>query len=164
MLDAEQTGSLSIRIPRLIETLLAPLEQEWKRASSATNIYERVRQLRTAILEHSLKCQPTGRESDQLRRQLDDCTLALHLACGDPVPMADGPNAEHFMETLDALEEDTQGSIRVNRPWRLVIDIGDAIPVNPKAGSPVPQLREALESQLASLAVELNQPLPKGLS
>ena len=68
------------------------------------------------------------------------------------------------METLDALEEDTQGSIRVNRPWRLVIDIGDAILVNPKAKSPVPQLREALESQLASLAVELNQPLPKGLS
>jgi len=78
--------------------------------------------------------------------------------------VADGTTAEHFMEILDALEEDTRGSIRVNRPWRLVIDIGNAIPVNPKAGSPVPQLREALESQLASLAAELNQPLPKGLS
>ena len=164
VLDAEQTGSLSNRIPRLIEALLAPLEQEWKRTSSATNIYERVRQLRTAILGHSLKCPSTGSEADQLRRQLDDCTLALHLACGDPTPMADGTTAEHFMEILDALEEDTRGSIRVNRPWRLVIDIGDAIPVKPKAGSPVSQLREALESQLASLAAELNQPLPEGLS
>ena len=35
VLDAEQTGSLSNRIPRLIEALLAPLEQEWKRTSSA---------------------------------------------------------------------------------------------------------------------------------
>ena len=78
--------------------------------------------------------------------------------------MADGPTAEHFMETLDALEEDTRGSIRVNRPWRLVIDIGDAIPVKPKAGSPVPQLREALASQLTSLTVELNQALSEGLS
>jgi len=164
VLDAEQTGSLSDRIPQLIEALLAPLEQEWKRASSVTNVYERVRRLRTAILGRSLECPPTGNEADQLRRQLLDCTLALHLACGDPTPMTDGPTAEHFMETLDALEEDTRGSIRVNRPWRLVIDIGDAIPVNPKAGSPVPQLREALASQLTSLKVELNQPLPEGLS
>ncbi len=164
VLDAEQTGSLSDRIPQLIEALLAPLEQEWKRASSVTNVYERVRRLRTAILGRSLECPPTGKEADQLRRQLIDCTLALHLACGDPTPMTDGPTAEHFMETLDALEEDTRGSIRVNRPWRLVIDIGDAIPVNPKAGSPVPQLREALASQLTSLTVELNQPLSEGLS
>ena len=164
VLDAEQTGSLSDRIPQLIEALLAPLEQEWKRASSVTNVYERVRRLRTAILGRSLECPPTGNEVDQLRRQLIDCTLALHLACGDPTPMTDGPTAEHFMETLDALEEDTRGSIRVNRPWRLVIDIGDAIPVNPKAGSPVPQLREALASQLTSLTVKLNQPLSEGLS
>ena len=164
VLDAEQTGSLSDRIPQLIEALLAPLEQEWKSASSVTNVYERVRRLRTAVLGRSLECPPTGNEADQLRRQLIDCTLALHLACGDPTPMTDGPTAEHFMETLDALEEDTRGSIRVNRPWRLVIDIGDAIPVNPKAESPVPQLREALESQLTSLAAELNQPLPESLS
>ena len=164
VLNAEQTGSLSDRIPQLIEALLAPLEQEWQRASSVTNVYERVRRLRTAILGRSLECPPTGNEADQLRRQLIDCTLALHLACGDPTPMTDGPTAEHFMETLDALEEDTRGSIRVNRPWRLVIDIGDAIPVNPKAGSPVPQLRESLASQLTSLTVELNQPLSEGLS
>ena len=164
VLDAEQTGSLSDRIPQLIEALLAPLEQTWTRASSMTNVYERVRRLRTAILGRSLECPPTGSEADQLRRQLIDSTLALHLACGDPNPTTDSPTAEHFMETLDALEEDTRGSIRTNRPWRLVIDIGNAIPVKPKAGSPVPQLREALVSQLTSLAAELNQPLPEGLS
>jgi len=164
VMDAEQVGLLRDRVPGLIEVLLTPLEQEWKRTSSITNTYERVRRLRTAILEHSLEHPSTGRIADQLRRQLNDCTLALHLACGNPAPVMEDPTVEHFMETLDALEEDTRGSIRINRPWRLVIDIGEAIPVNPKDGSPVPRLSEALESQLASLAAELNQPLSDSLS
>jgi 1-acyl-sn-glycerol-3-phosphate acyltransferase len=164
VLNVEQTGSLSDRIPQLIEALLTPLEQEWKRSSSMMNIYERVRRLRTVILEHSMECPSTVSEADHLRRHLEDCTLALHLACGNPAPLRNGPTAEHFMETLDALEEDTRGSIRTNRPWRLVIDIGEAIPIKPKTGSPIPQLREALESQLTSLAMELNQPLPEDLS
>jgi hypothetical protein len=64
------------------------------------------------------------------------------------------------METLDSLEEDLFGHIRVDRPWRMVLDIGEAIPVEPRDKSLGEKLKRAMETQLGSLATELNQPLP----
>jgi hypothetical protein len=64
------------------------------------------------------------------------------------------------METLDSLEEDVFGSIKVSRPWRMVLDIGEAIPVSPRDKTVGQQLKDKMGTQLAALATELNQSLP----
>ena len=77
-----------------------------------------------------------------------------------PEYLADEPSIERFMETLDGLEEDVFGGIKTDRPWRMVLDIGAALPVAPRDKSLGQQIRGAMETQLATLASELNQPLP----
>ena len=95
-----------------------------------------------------------------MHRQLAHCTWALKLSSYDPDYLAKEPCIERFMETLDSLEEDAFESIQVSRPWRMVLDIGDAIPVSPRDKTLGQQLKDVMETQLATLAAELNQSLP----
>ena len=153
-------GLLSERASRLIDALLKPLEEAWGRIDGTTDTYERVRKLRSVILDHSVNKDVIEEENRRLHRQLAHCTWALKLSSYDPDYLAKEPCIERFMETLDSLEEDAFESIQVSRPWRMVLDIGDAIPVSPRDKTLGQQLKNAMGTQLAILATELNQPLP----
>jgi len=152
-------GPLAERVPRLINALLSPLENFWEPAEHNGNTYSRVQRLRTAILNHATNTKIVGEEKSKLLRQLEDCTWALRFSSYQPEYLAESPSAERFMETLDSLEEDVFGFIRVDRPWRMVLDIGEAIPVAPRDKSLGQKLKRAMETQLGALATELNQPL-----
>ena len=52
------------------------------------------------------------------------------------------------METLDSLEEDVFGSIQVIRPWKMVLEISNAIPVSPRDRTLGQQLKDAMGTQL----------------
>jgi len=160
IISAPARGPLEERVPRLIDALLLPLENAWEPPERSENIYRRVQRLRTAILNHATTVRVVGEEKPKLLRQLEDCTWALKLSSYQPEYLAESPSAERFMETLDSLEEDLFGHIRVDRPWRMVLDIGEAIPVEPRDKSLGEKLKRAMETQLGSLATELNQPLP----
>ena len=148
------------RVPRLIDALLKPLEEAWGCIDGATVTYERVQKLRSVILEHSFNKDIIEEENRRLHRQLAHCTWALKLSSYDPDYLAKEPCVERFMETLDSLEEDVFGSIQVIRPWKMVLEIGNAIPVSPRDRTLGQQLKDAMGIQLAALATELNQPLP----
>ena len=153
-------GLLSKRASRLIDALLKPLEEAWGGIESSKDTYERVRKLRLVILERSVKKDLIEEENRRLHRQLAHCTWALKLSSYDPDYLAKELCVERFMETLDSLEEDVFRKIQVSRPWRMVLDIGNAIPVSPRDKTLGQQLKDAMGIQLAALATELNQPLP----
>ena len=159
-LDEPSEGLLPERATGLIDALLKPLEEAWGLKDGTTDTYDRVRKLRLVILEHSVKKDVIEEENRRLHRQLGNCTWALKLSSYDPDYLSKEPCIERFMETLDSLEEDVFGSIQVSRPWRMVLDIGNAIPVSPRDKTLGQQLKEAMGTQLATLATELNQPLP----
>jgi len=157
----EASGSLlEKRVPRLIDALLNPLEEAWGRINDAKDTYDRVRKLRLVILEYSTDKVVIEEENRRLHRQLAQCTWALKLSSYNPDYLAKEPCIERYMETLDSLEEDVFGSIQVTRPWRMVLKIGNVIPVSPRDKMLGQQLKEAMEKQLATLATEFNQPLP----
>jgi len=150
-------GSLDERVPELIEALLKPLEKKWECTENSKDLYRRVQQLRTMILNHAVTSNTLKHKQDQMRSQLGDCTWALKLSNYNPDYVAEEPCIERVMETLDGFEEDVFSCIQVNRPWKMVIDIGKAIHVEPRDKSLGQQLKMAMTIQLSALSSELNQ-------
>ena len=155
-----QEGSIEERAQNLADHLLTPLEEAWDRQGEAADIYERVRRLRTAILDSAIERDAIEEENRRLRRQLEDCTWALKLASYSSGYLAENPSVERYLETLDAMVEDVFNSIKTDSGWRMVLDIGRALPVERRDKSLGESTRAALENQLLSLAEELNQSLP----
>lgn len=123
------TGDLHDRRRELIEWLLAPIESEWIGKKSDDNVVSRVKDIRVAIYPRLIEPNLAASERERLRRQLDDAMLAqqLHFHPEDYL----GPDAppEHLLETVERLEEDIRGSIRVYGRFRVLLDIGEAIEV-----------------------------------
>lgn len=138
-----------------IDDLLLPLEKKWRHPNSGST-YDRVRRLRTSILSHALK---SKKSQGDLCRDLKTGTKALQLASLQPEYLAEAPSVERYMETLDNLTEDVFGEINTDRPWRMVLEIGEPIEVSPEHKNLGKAIHSALKTQLAALTAELNQPL-----
>ena len=158
-----QTGELSERLERLTDHILAPIEKELNRSGNGLNTYARVKNLRAAILPKMSKSDPGSNEADILWHQIRVTNMALRMARYLPDYVRSKPCAERVMETVEGFEEDLTGSIRVNRPYRIVIEIGEAIEVPPVKNRENPGLMDKIEKQLAgmieSLSDELNHPV-----
>jgi hypothetical protein len=75
------------------------------------------------------------------------------------------PNSppERILETVERIEEDLTDQARVHGPLKLIIEVGEAIEVNPKRDKAektdplMQELETALKTQLDGLAEELSQ-------
>jgi 1-acyl-sn-glycerol-3-phosphate acyltransferase len=159
-----QSGELFDRLDRLINHILEPIEQEWERPGEGRGVYERVKALRTVMLKELVDGDATAARREHCWKQLRDCTFALHLGAYPTDYLADEPCVERLIETVERFEHDFKFVDR-HRPHRVVIEVGDPIPVPAQRDRTGPTLMEKIEAalagQLKNLAQELNQSLPK---
>jgi 1-acyl-sn-glycerol-3-phosphate acyltransferase len=153
-----QEGAFGDRLPRLIDRVLKPLEDEYLSGKTEPVTIDRVKKLRTAIVPALTAGELPAAERDRRWRQLADCYFAQQLACYPVGYLAETPTVERILETVERYEEDLTDVARVHRPLRVTIQVGEALPVGPDrprggAGDPLMgQLRERLEGMLAELA------------
>jgi 1-acyl-sn-glycerol-3-phosphate acyltransferase len=153
-------GPIAPRIETLIEYLLQPLEKEWLHGHRESPVAERAKLLRTAILPDLVSGELSQIEHDRRWRQLADIYLAQQLALYPPGYVASNPTPEHMLETVERFEEDLTDVARIHRPLRVVIQIGEAMSVDPHrprrgiADSLMIQLDQRLRATIETLAAE----------
>jgi len=153
-LGASQHGGVIERLPRLLDHLLLPLEQEWTGGSRVPDTMERVKRLRSAILPDMVHGDLDEEEIARRWRQLADLYFVQQLHCYSGDYLADMPTPERLLETVERYEEDLTDSSRPHPPLRAVISVGEAIEVPATRdrgadGDPVSiELRRQLETML----------------
>jgi 1-acyl-sn-glycerol-3-phosphate acyltransferase len=130
-LGRAQQGEVPARIERLIDYLLVPLEKEWLAGRRAEAVAERAKRLRTAILPDLVGGRVGEMERTRRWKQFADIYVAQQLACYPPDYVHTNPTPERILETVERFEEDITDVARTHRPFRLVVRVGKAIPVNP---------------------------------
>lgn len=155
-----QSAALAQRMTSLIDHILVPLENEWLKGKREGDVISRVKSLRTAILPDMVAGEVT--EEDRARRwtHLSDLYLAQQLFFYPPDYFSADPTPEQMLETVERYEEDLTDRVRVHRPIRAVVEVGEALEVNPTRERGVETdplmatLRRELETMLARLKAE----------
>lgn len=156
-LGAPQAGTFGARLLRLIDALLVPLEKEWLKGRRAEGAVERVKLLRTAILPDMVVGELSEEEQARRWRQLADVYLAQQLHNYPVDYFTPAPTPERLLETVERFEEDLTDNVRIHRPIRAVVAIGEAIEVGATReksaeGDPLMvEIRRQLETMLAEL-------------
>jgi 1-acyl-sn-glycerol-3-phosphate acyltransferase len=156
-LGAPQTGVFGERLLRLIDALLVPLEKEWLKGRRAEGTVERVKLLRTAILPDMVAGELPEDERARRWRQLADVYLAQQLHNYPVNYFTPAPTPERLLETVERFEEDLTDNVRIHRPIRAVVAIGEAIEVSATRersaeGDPLMvEIRRQLEAMLEKL-------------
>jgi 1-acyl-sn-glycerol-3-phosphate acyltransferase len=162
-LGEPQTGPIYKRLDRLIDQLLVPLEQEWIKGSIAGDVVARVKNLRSAILPDMVKAELPEAERERRWHQLQQIYVAQSLSFYPRNYVMPNSPPERILETVERIEEDLTDQARVHGPLKLIIEVGEAIEVNPKRDKAektdplMQELETALKSQLDGLAEELSQ-------
>jgi 1-acyl-sn-glycerol-3-phosphate acyltransferase len=153
-LGASQSRGVNERLPRLLDHLLAPLEQEWNGGHREPDSMARVKRLRSAILPDLVHGNLPEEECARRWRQLADLYVAQQLHCYSGDYLADAPTPERLLETVERYEEDLTDAARPHPPLHAVISVGYAIEVTPVRdrsadGDPIAnELRRQLELML----------------
>jgi 1-acyl-sn-glycerol-3-phosphate acyltransferase len=154
-LGAPQSGLLADRLDRLIDHLLAPLEQQWLKGKREVGVVARVKAIRIAIVPQLAAGDLDEVERSKRWKQLSDCYLAQQLSLY-PRNYLDDLTPERLLETVERFDEDLTDNARIHRPMRAVVEVGEAIPVSAQrersaGGDPLmDQVRSALEAMLAN--------------
>jgi 1-acyl-sn-glycerol-3-phosphate acyltransferase len=150
-----QPGELGHRLSLLIDRLLAPLEQEWLKGVREGDVPSRVKSLRTAILPKMVNGDLDEQERARRWRQLADLYLAQQLFLYPPGYFDSPPTREQLLETVERFEEDLTDEARIHRPFKVVVQVGDAIEVaagrqrGAEADPIMVQLHDSLKNMLA---------------
>jgi 1-acyl-sn-glycerol-3-phosphate acyltransferase len=157
-LGAARSGSFAKRLPALIDHLLVPLEAEWLKGRRDEDVIARVKALRSAILPDMVAGEIDESERSRRWRQLADLYLAQQLSLYPPNYFNQpAPTSEQLLETMERIEEDLTDRVRRYQPLRAVVEVGEAIPVEPARprgvnGDPLMgALRAAIERLVSGL-------------
>ncbi|MCX5659207.1 MAG: 1-acyl-sn-glycerol-3-phosphate acyltransferase [Planctomycetota bacterium] len=161
-----RVGSIAERQVALIDRLLMPLEQEWLNGTREPHTAARVKRLRQAILPDLVKGEINDAERDRRWKQLGDLYLAQQIANYPTDYVRANALPERFLETVERFEEDLTDRVRIHRPMRAVVQVGEAIEVpagrergaaasGGGGGDPLmKQIEEQIRLMLAKLAEE----------
>jgi 1-acyl-sn-glycerol-3-phosphate acyltransferase len=155
-----QEGRLADRLPRLIDRLLLPLETEWLGGTQSGPVVPRVKALRIKILPDLIEGKADEPERERRWKQLADLYLAQQVSFYPPDYLAEYPSVDRVLETIERFEEDLTDAVTVHGSLKVLIEVGEAIPVGlerDRAAEVDPlmaQLEAALEGQLDQLARE----------
>lgn len=146
-------GTLTERLQRLIDHILAPLEARWTNGRKDEETMARVKRLRTTILPELVTGDLTEADRAERWRHLTDLYLVQQLHCY-PGDYVESPTPERILETVERYEEDLTDVSRAHPPLHVVLTVGDAIEVSAERdrsadGDPITrQLRERMEVML----------------
>jgi len=172
-LDGPQTGGLYERLDRLIERLLAPLEERWlsesmRPAAEATpdiearrrEVVTRVKQLRTAILPELIDGELSESQREARWRDLQDVYIAQAMSFFPADYIASRPSADRYLESIQRFEDALSDQTTRLEPIKVVIQVGEPIEVAERRtrggeGDPLMlQITEQLQGMLDQLAGE----------
>jgi 1-acyl-sn-glycerol-3-phosphate acyltransferase len=159
---APQPGRLAERLPKLIDRLLSPLEEEWIGSAQSGGVIPRVKALRVKIMPEMVQGRLSSEERERRWDQLHDIYLAQQISCYPPDYLTSQPSVDRLLETIERFEEDLNGKARVHGHLKVVIEVGDAIVVSPERDrlATVDPLMHAIEQQLQAMINRLAEESP----
>ncbi len=161
-------GDIYLRIADVIEAMLRPLEDELLGKLGTQSVVTRCKRLRAEILPRLIEQEISIDERHRYRRQLRTIYDAQQLSLYTVNYLGDGRIPEHVIETVEGFEEDLTDEIRKHGPWRAIVQVGEAIEIEPgrRSKEGVDPYFAAMTGQvgnmLAALATEVNE--QRGLS
>ncbi|MEM9703442.1 MAG: hypothetical protein AAF907_13470, partial [Planctomycetota bacterium] len=122
-------GDRTDRAAELIETILKPLEDRENLSSDGTTV-TRVKSIRTALLPRLVDPATPEEIKNGLRRDLYAAFHAqqAHFLTPRDYLTADAP-PERMLETVERIDEDLNDVAQVLGRWRVIVNVGEAIPV-----------------------------------
>ena len=162
-------GDPVLRSDELIEAVLRPMEDRHAAGDHGGTVVARVKTLRTAILAALLDAKTPAAEKPALREEVRRCYVAqqLHFLY-PPDYLTHGAPVERLLETVMRFDEELNTHARPLRPWRVIVEIGEALPVSTervRGGDPLmDELAARLTAMLDGLAAEVasRQPTTAG--
>ncbi|EMB17162.1 lysophospholipid acyltransferase family protein [Rhodopirellula europaea] len=156
------SGELSPRRDRLIEQLLVQAEERYSLEAKPTeDVRERVRKIRSAVSATYFATDDADRDPATFRRDAERADLAQFLLSFPDEYLSPGQITDtRIVETIQRIQEAIFGKAKESLPMKVVIDVGEAIPVpvgRPPRGEADPvlcQLREQLHTMVTSLSQE----------
>jgi hypothetical protein len=160
--DVTPTSSnLYERAEKLVEDVLARLEEKWGVKDTSGNPMTRVKRIRTVILPDMMAGKVTPEERE---RRWGDLTALYHVHNISHYPrdyiLREKNYPERVVETVERLQEDFTDVMRVHEPFHAVIQVGEAIPVGTERvrdelGDPVmAEVRRQLQTMISEMAAE----------
>ncbi len=130
-LGAAQQGTINERLPRLLDQVLDPLDQEWLKGRSEGTVVQRVKTLRKAILPGLIAGEVTHAERERRWKHLYDLEVAQQIYHFPPDYLGPDPTPMRLIETVQRYEE-ALGNYNpaVHRPLHQRFIVGDAIEVS----------------------------------
>jgi 1-acyl-sn-glycerol-3-phosphate acyltransferase len=151
-------GALRERLRGLEDAILSPMETQWFKSPSRGPVVERVKKLRTAILPDLVEKDLPPADRERLQKQLADCYLAQQLDCYPGDYLAPPTTVDRILETVERFEEDLTDKVRIHRPIKAVVAIGEAIPVEAGRGRAADEtLMTTIEERLRAMLAELTR-------
>ncbi len=152
-----QVGSLHERLKKLIDRILQPLEIHWLGQPQQGGVVPRVKAIRMKIMPDMIRGELSQTERDLRWRHLADIYLAQQVSCYPPDYLDERPSGDRMLETVERFDEDLFDQARIHGHLKAVIDVGEAIEVDPKRdkSAKVDPLMAQLETQLQGMLDEL---------
>ncbi len=158
-LGRTHADALEVRMQRLIDRLLGPLEEEWFGTPAAGAVIPRVKALRMKIMPDMVQGRIDAAERQRRWRQLADIYLAQQVS-NYPPDYLQHLSVDRLLETIERYEEDLTDRVRVHGHLKAVIEVGPPIPVQPErdrsaASDPLMvEIEQRLQGMLDRLARE----------
>lgn len=165
-----QSGPLAARLAGLIDRLLCPLEAEWLGAPRSGPVVPRIKALRIKMLPDMIEGRVDQRERQRRWDQLADMYLAQQVSYYPHDYLNEYPSIDRLLEVIERFEEDLTDRVTVHGSLKVVIEVGEAIPVSPERDRSAEidplmrHLEEALQGMLDRLARESPEYRPRHAS
>jgi hypothetical protein len=160
-LGTTTSGNIFERAEKLVEELLVRLEDAWDVKDRSGNAMIRVKRLRTIILPDMMAGRVTPEERERRWRDLAAAYYAQNISHYPRDYILREKNLpERVVETVERLQEDFTDVMTVHRPFRAVIQVGEAIPVGTERvrdelGDPImAEVRRQLQTMINEMAAE----------
>lgn len=127
-----QEGQIPVRLQRLIDQILTPMERELRNGKTESTTVARVKQLRMAILPDMIAEEMSDAEKERRWGQLADMYVAQQLGHYPPDYVRSNATTERMLETVERFEEDLNDVSRIHRPMSATVRVGTAIEVSSK--------------------------------
>jgi hypothetical protein len=154
-----QSGERSLRQQNLINRLLEPLEKQFvPKAESGDGVIARIKAIRMKLLPELTAGNLSTRKRKIYWQYFEDTYLAQQVFCYPDNYLRLPTTVNRVLETVERFEEDVSDRAPVHGKLKAVIEIGEAIPVDPKRDRSsetdplMEQIRDRLQSRLDCLA------------
>ncbi len=146
-------GTIADRLAALIESILAPIEDQWCGCAHDGSVNARVKRLRAALLPDLIEGEISEADRARRWRLLEDVYVANELSHYPQDYVHEGCSAERILETIERFEEDLTDNIRVHGHIRATITVGTAIdvPAGRESRGTVDPMLQQIDSQLRQI-------------